>query len=476
MEKVPYGNLFTILSLIAVVLVPIRPVSAAATPSVCPYVWSRNLSLGSTGDDVKKLQQFLNIASTTHIANVGPGSPGHETTRYGIQTKIAVAKLQEAFAADILVPHGLSKGSGQVGVSTRNKLNALCGGQVLGAKSSAITAATVPPVIDPDVLTVTKSAQPTAVLAPAEAGGVPFTVFTLTAGSKEVIVRRVVVERVGAGADGVFDSVGLTDETGSSLGDEHLMADHKATFGDDFTIPAHTTKTLTIVGDIAESAPDYDGQMPVLQVDSIDASSPVVGMLPIAGTPQTINGSIVIGSAQAAVSPFDPGNATNRYIGDTGVRFSGIRLTAESPEDLTLSSITWDQIGSVSQSDLTNVVTVINDVAYPTTIDGHTYTSNFAPGIIIKKGESIDAYIQGDLALTGSNRTVQFDIHSSDDIALTGNTFGWGVGVSPSGNTAQSGNSVFITSTGDTDGDEGTPFFSGSVATINGATLISIGK
>jgi hypothetical protein len=77
---------------------------------------------------------------------------------------------------------------------------------------------------------------------------------------------------------------------------------------------------------------------------------------------------------------------------------------------------------------------------------------------------------------TAANRTVEFDINSATDVALTGTTYGYGIYLTPSEDTAESGNSVFLTTDGDTDGVSLTPFFAGSVATILPGTLNSIGN
>ena len=81
-----------------------------------------------------------------------------------------------------------------------------------------------------------------------------------------------------------------------------------------------------------------------------------------------------------------------------------------------------------------------------------------------------------EITTTGANRTVEFDIDDSSDIGLTGNIYGFGIGITPSGDTAMNGNSVFLTSDGTPDGNEGASFFAGSMVTINPGTLISVGN
>ncbi|HTR18756.1 MAG TPA: glycosyl hydrolase family 18 protein [Candidatus Paceibacterota bacterium] len=85
---------------------------------------TRNLDVGSTGADVKTLQQILNSDPATQIASSGPGSPGQETTMFGSLTKLAVEKFQ--------LKYGITTASnpayGYVGPATRAKLNSILAG------------------------------------------------------------------------------------------------------------------------------------------------------------------------------------------------------------------------------------------------------------------------------------------------------------------------------------------------------------
>jgi hypothetical protein len=321
-------------------------------------------------------------------------------------------------------------------------------------------------------LVISGNSQPAATLALSGAGGVPFTYFTLSAGDTDVNINSITIQRTGLGMDNAFDGVTLSNED-EDIGDGSFNSNHQLIIKEQFVIPAHTSVNYTISGDMVEDLADFAGQAPTLSVVAIDASVPVTG-LPITGTAQIINSTIEIGGATAMLGEYDPGTDINRYIGNTNVRFSGIRITANSREDLSLDSITWRQNGTASAHDIGNVFAVINGSTYQTENDGREYTATFSPAIIIKKGQSIEVYLQGDLLASGAQRTVKFDINESGAISLTGNTYGYGVGIAAEGNTATTGNSVFITSDGSTEGDEGTPFYSAPQVTINGGSAVTI--
>lgn len=421
----------------------------AASP--CPYVWNQTLRQGARGDDVRAMQQLLNVEP--------------QSGYFGPMTATAVRAFQTA--------HGLEP-VGIAGPLTRAAFGTVC------AAPTVSDAATSGDTDTRDVLTVSDPGQPASTIAPHDSSPDFFDV-TLTAGAKDVTVSEVDFDRVGLGSDAAFYYFGLYDEDGLQIGPTATPnSQHRIAFRKPFVIPAHTEKTFQVYGSMQTDLTDFDGQMPALRLVNIMASSPVEGAIPLQGTAFTLNNSLTIGSATLTVSPLDPSNDTNRNIGDTNVRFSGVRITAASQEDLTLTSIIWTQSGTAGPSDLANVVTNADGTSYSTSRSPYAnneYVTMFDPGIRIPKGQSVDVYVQGDLLPSAANRTVRFDIRdNSDDIALEGERYGFAVSASPAGNTATDGSSVFLTSDGTTDGDSLTPFYQGSTATVYGASVTYFGK
>src|SRR3989338_6496541 len=124
--------------------------------SACPYVWARDLSSGATGDDVMKLQKFLNSDAATMVASSGVGSIGNETSYFGPATAGSVAKFQNKYASEVLTPLGLSAGTGYYGSASRAKANSLCSSGTVGTPTTPGT-----PVVTPlgSGLTVSKNAN-----------------------------------------------------------------------------------------------------------------------------------------------------------------------------------------------------------------------------------------------------------------------------------------------------------------------------
>jgi hypothetical protein len=86
------------------------------------YSFLKNLKIGMIDKDVLELQRYLNNAGYM-LTKEGTGSPGRETEKFGILTKIALIKLQENNAKEILKPWDLQNGTGFCGTTTRAFLN-----------------------------------------------------------------------------------------------------------------------------------------------------------------------------------------------------------------------------------------------------------------------------------------------------------------------------------------------------------------
>ncbi len=378
-----------------------------------------------------KLQKLLNGSADTQVASSGAGSPGNESSYFGPATKAAVAKFQNKYASEVLTPLGLSAGTGYFGASSRVKANALCSGAV--ATPTTPTTPTTP-VVTPlgSGLTVSKNAnQPANSLAPGSSTRVPFTKVDLTASADgDVVVNSLVIERQGVAANTSFTGIVLMNEDGTLIGIEKtLNSSNQATIGTDFTIPAGTTKTVIVGGnmDTASNLSGESGEVPSLAVIAVNTAATVHGTLPIVGASHTVNSSLSIGSVTIQRGALDPGANQTKEVGVTNYIFSGVKVTAGSAEDLTLKSIRWYQSGSATGEDVTNVITLLDGVSYPTTVSGRFYTTIFPDGgILVKKGFSKDVSIRGDI-VNGSNRTIDFDIERRTDIHMVGNTYGFGI-------------------------------------------------
>ncbi|MEK7520919.1 MAG: peptidoglycan-binding protein, partial [Patescibacteria group bacterium] len=143
------------------------------------YNFTKDLTLGSKGDDVTALQSFLE--SKGHLVMPQGVAKGY----FGNLTKAALAKYQAAA--------GISPAVGYFGPKTRANVNAL---------AAAPTTPTTPTVPAGTGLSVSlASDQPASGLFGESFASRPFTKLVLTAGASDVTVKSLTVERTGQGQD-----------------------------------------------------------------------------------------------------------------------------------------------------------------------------------------------------------------------------------------------------------------------------------
>ena len=122
--------------------------TAAQGATTVSYNFTKDLTLGSKGNDVKALQQFLN-ANGYQVAASGVGSTGNETTYFGSLTKAALAKYQAA--------KGISPAVGYFGPITR-------------AYVASLAVAPTTPTVPTTPTTPTEPTTPVTPVTPAKSG------------------------------------------------------------------------------------------------------------------------------------------------------------------------------------------------------------------------------------------------------------------------------------------------------------------
>jgi hypothetical protein len=180
-----------------------------------------------------------------------------------------------------------------------------------------------------------------------------------------------------------------------------------------------------------------------------------------------MNESLGIGSAEVSVGPSDQDSAQTEEVGAKNEIFAAVRITNNSSnEDVRVRSIRFQQTGSAGASDIDNLRVIVDGVEYPTVADGDFHTATLGSGIVVAEGFNKEVELRGDI-VGGSGRTVNFDIDSSTDLYITGETYGFGVGATQTENgTVGTGSEM----------TSGTPFFSGSTFTVSAGSLTSWSK
>jgi len=370
--------------------------------------FTRDLSQGATGADVKCLQVILNSDAATKIASTGAGSPGSESTYFGALTKAAVVKFQNKYASEVLTPAGLTAGTGYVGAKTRAKLNTLISGGT---------------VVTPGAVLV--ALAPTTPAASAVAQGsadVAFSAINFSAGAQAYTVNTIVITRSGVSVNADVTNLKLYDGA-TQVGSTQALnsATNKATFTNlNWTVAANTVKTLTVKGTVGTNAGDSI-VLGIASASDIAATVALTGTFPIYGNPKTLAGT------SSAVGTFTVASTT---VPAAGTVLSGaveqqvatFNFTSAT-EGFNLNSLKLTQVGTAGSNDIMNVkikygATVLGTVA---SLTGSSVTFSGSPLLNIPVGQtkSIDVYVDTASGVNTS-RTIQMEITQAADVVAVG--------------------------------------------------------
>ncbi len=377
---------------------------ATQTPATPTYSFTRDLTVGSKGDDVKALQQFLN-SKGYKVADTGAGSPGNETTIFGPLTKAALAKYQKAV--------GISPAVGYFGPKTRAYVASL---------AAAPTTPTTPTTPVSGLALALASDNPAGAVIPKGAAGVEMLKFTV---SGKGTITSLTFKRKGIGATGDFASTGFYLYEGNSRltsGRSINSTSHEVTFVN-LNIAVDGTKTLSLRADISSSATANNNHY--FELVGVTGDPTPTGSL--VGNTMTIGGQQVGGVVVAKV-----GSISNPYIGQTNAQVSEFKLTASSTEDISVKQLALTQGGTISNSNLSNFVLKLADGTVLAKASGvgakDLITFTFDTPYTIEKGQEKTLRVYADISgAAKSSDTIKLYFDSKGDVSATGKTYGYPV-------------------------------------------------
>ena len=393
--------------------------ATTGTTAATTYTFTRDLTVGSKGDDVKALQQFLN-SSGYAVATTGAGSPGNETTTFGQLTRAALAKYQAA--------KGITPSVGYFGPKTRAFVGsvAVTPGTTTPGVTTPIT--TVPAGTDL-VVSLAFDTPPTLTLGTGTAFNKALKV-NLTAGSKAVNITGITLQKTGFVGNTSLNGVDIVDASGVRHGNvvTSINADNtiSLTFGTTpITVPAGTSTWLMVRFNIV-SGTLSGGSTVGFAINSVSAitadTTNISGTFPITGNTMTlVTGSSALASTTVGVL-ITTGSSTINVDPSSEQEITRFRISeTSSNEGVNLYSLTiynYGNAGATSYKDvqITDQTGAVLATAQP---NGQYVTFNLTTPYFIDKGLSKDFAIKAKI-IAGTTQTIRLTVYNDYDIDLRG--------------------------------------------------------
>ncbi|MBI4085386.1 MAG: peptidoglycan-binding protein [Candidatus Liptonbacteria bacterium] len=373
------------------------------------YNFTRSLTVGSTGDDVRALQQFLN-ANGAQVAASGAGSPGNETTYFGSLTQAAVAKWQAA--------NGVSPAVGYFGPITRAKIASM--GGTTGGTTGGGTTVPAPA----SGLKVSLSANnPAAGSLIAGSARNSILAVNLTAGTASgVTVSDLKFTKVGVVADNNITGAYLV-EGGKVIAQYQSLSNGVLTFsGLGLNVAAGQTRELWLQVDISSSV--NAGNTVSFQVASADS----VSSMDASGNSITETGVPVNGNTFTMTTVSNPSIASITVASSS----IGTSVTAGTQNNLVgaftftgansktyLKNIKFTVIGSANKADIRNVKLMVNGTQVGQTLaavasDGSAYFDlSASPATVNTGANNVQVYAD---VMGSPSFNFQFEILNAYDV------------------------------------------------------------
>lgn len=423
--------------------------TTGTVPSACVGVtFSRNLTLGSTGTDVKCLQQVLNTTGFK-IATTGAGSPGSETTYFGNLTLTAVKAYQ--------VAKGFTPAN-QVGPLTRQALNAyLAGGTTTPTNPTQTGPVSAALSFDNPAAASLVNSQATASLLKVNFAG-------------SGTVTSVTLQRSGISDQNTLTNVYLYDGD-TRLTDGYSFNTNGTLTMTGLSIPVSGSKVVTVKADIYSSATTNSSSIAVALTGY--TANGVASTVNVAGnTFQIVTGT----PATASLSANTVSGASNINAGTNGYRFWSAPLQVNT-RSLQLKGANFRVIGSADYNAITNVKLYVDgvqagNVGTITSIQGSNYVVfNMASSPVTLTTGSHTVEVRADVQ-GGADRSVQLSLQNAADLTLLDSQIG--VNIAVGGTIPNQAGSIGIAAGSSTFVTETT--FSSQTDIPGGATNAVIGK
>ena len=367
------------------------------------YEFTRNLYLGSKGEDVKMLQKVLNLDPDTQVATTGPGSPGNETEYFGGKTKAAVAKFQ--------MKNGITPALGYFYPKTRAEMNKKRVVVVNNDNNNSNDNDNQDNnTVTGDKLVVEGTAADDMLVGPSQT--VVVSKLVLKAGDEDVKVKNVEVKYTGTADESkVLDKVVLLDSAMLELDTDSLNSNDKAKLRADKVVKDGESTTLYVAmrTKAFTSGDSQNALTGTLKVTAVTTDGADVEGTPVMGASVEFHSGVTVDKFDAQITQEKTGTVK---IGEEAVKIATVNIenksTSDDPE--TVKSIKLTRTGTAGDNALDNVEIKVDGKTYKASQDDKDYTFDFGDGIkLAETGDDMDFAVYADIE-DDSTKTFGFDV------------------------------------------------------------------
>ncbi len=259
--------------------------------------------------------------------------------------------------------------------------------------------------------------------------GVAVAKYTFTAGSEDLTINTLVLKRRGlSDKDTLTGLAAFTDEGRVSHSkDDSQENDTEATLtllNGWVVVPAGTSKTITIVADVAASSVANWDEF-AIELKSVQASEDVDGTPVLANT-------MKVGWVNAdTLQVEDDSNPSDVKAGQSDVEIVKFKLKGDNDSDVIVQKITLKGEGTVDEEDELVNYKLLNDgnvIAETAKANGKYVTFDLGDGFVVKEDKTEKFSVTADI-VGGAGKTISFKIDKNLDITAKGTNYGYGANV-----------------------------------------------
>jgi len=287
------------------------------------------------------------------------------------------------------------------------------------------------------------SDTPASATIPSSASNAVFGKYNFTASADgAVAINNLTFKRTGVGATTEFQNLYLYEGTTRLTTGRSVNASTNLVIFNNigYTVPAGTTKTLSLVADVAVSKTGSHA-FEITAASDVSTSATVSGSFPVKANTMTLNATNV-----GRVVVTKGSNPSKVTAGGTEKELASFTLAVSSTEDAEITGVILYQAGSVTNSNITNLKlkqgsdTITSAASIPS---NSKLVLSFDKPFSITKGNSKKFYLYGDVdGSARADQTIIFYMEANSDVVSKGLTYGYPLTVAIGGTDSAGGTSA----------------------------------